>query len=335
MRKGTDVFSNQRGGLGRLLLVAFLLLFAISGVYVTIDNGSAAILTQKVLVSHLPAELEGFTILQISDLHGKRFGPKQKQLEAVLRGKKYNAVCFTGNMVGEGGDVYPLLELMNILDPTKPVYFIAGDADPLISKGSYSFTDDWSMGLQAKGAIFLDKPAYLSVGKSKIWFSDASQLSLDLQMAKEAYQASTSTESRRMLDIIEQTIALRKEMKDTDLHIALSAIPIQDETMATMQGVLDADMNTFLRSVDLILAGGTAGGQWNLPWIGPVWMDGWFPKDEMVRGYHYVGNFLQYISGGLSTFSNSPLPKFRLMNTPEMTLITFTSVMDENVLPNY
>ena len=330
--RGKNVFSDSRSGPGRFVFIAFLLLIAVFGVHVVIDNGSAVVLSQKVLVSNLPGELEGFTVLHLSDLQGKRFGPRQKQLEAVLRGKKYNAVCLTGNMIGPRGDVYPLYELLSILDPTKPVYFIAGDLDPAVKTREVS-PEDWKIRLQARGAVFLEKPAYITIGKSKVWFSDASQLPLDLNNAKAAYEASASPESTRMLDVIMQNIALRKEMLEDELHIALSAMPVRQETMATLQSVSDPDMNKFLRSVDLILAGGTAGGQWDLPLIGPVWSAGFFPKAEMVRGYHYVGSFLQYISGGLGTLSNSPLPKFRVMNTPEMALITFTSKMDEDVLP--
>jgi len=312
--------------------MAFLLLIAVFGVYVAIDNGSAVVISQKVLVGNLRGELEGFTVLHISDLQGKRFGPRQKQLEAILRGKRYNAVCLTGNMVGPNGDAYPLFELLSILDPTKPVYFIAGELDPAVRQ-AYS-PEDWKTGLQARGAIFLEQPAYMAHGNSKVWFSDASQLPLDLQNAKAAYEASASLESARMLDITNQIIALRKEMPDDDLHIALSSKPFRQDMMTTMQNVVDPDMNRFLRSVDLILSGGTAGGQWNLPFIGPVWSDGFFPKANMVSGYHYAGSFLQYIGGGLGTLSSSPLPKFRVMNTPEMALITFTSLMGEDVLPD-
>lgn len=334
-RRQADVFTQRRMGIGRWVLLLFLLLLAGCGVYVAMDNGSAVVLSQKVLVGNLPEALEGFTVLHISDLNGKRFGPKQKQLEAVLRGKKYNVVCLTGNMVGESGDLYPLYELLSILDPTKPVFFIAGDSDPVVSKTQGpSLIDDWIGGLEARGATFLDMPASMSVGKSKVWFSDASQLSLDLNVAKAAYQAANTSESTRQLDIIEQTIALRKEMREEDLHVVLSPIPVKRQTMQSMQSVNDKDISAYLRTVDLIVSGGTAGGQWRIPFIGPVWMDGWFPPLSAVQGYHYAGSFFQYISGGLHVLQKSPLPGFRLFNTPEMTLITFTSYMDDNVLPD-
>lgn len=334
-RRQAYVFSKRRIGWGYFVLLFMLVCLSGCGVYVVMDNGGAVILTQRVLVSDLPKELEGFTILHISDLNGKRFGPKQKQLESILRNKKYNAVCLTGNMVGASGDAYPLYELLNALDTTKPVFFIAGDSDSVVSRATgVSAADDWIMGLEARGARYLEMPTYMTVGKAKVWFSDAAQLSLDLNIAKAAYEASSTSESARQLSIIENTIALRKEMREEDLHVVLSPIPMKEETMQNMQNVNDKDMNAFVRSVDLIIAGGTAGGQWKLPFVGPVWMDGWFPSAQTVQGYHYVSSFLQYTSGGLHVRSKSPLPAFRLFNTPEMTLITFTSFMDEDVLPN-
>lgn len=333
-KRQANVFSKSRFGWGRIILVFILVCLSGCGVYTVMDNGSAVILSQKVLVSNLPKDLEGYTILHISDLNGKRFGPRQKQLASILHGKKYNAVCITGNMVGKSGDAYPLYELINALDTTKPVFFIAGSSDTMSARTTgATFTDHWITGLEARGARYLETPMFQTVGKAKVWFSDAAQLSLDLNTAKAAYEASSTPESARQLNIIENTMALRKEMREDDLHVVLSPIPMKVQTMQNMQSVNDIGISSFLRSVDLIVAGGTAGGQWKLPFLGPVWMDGWFPKAQALQGYHYVSSFLQYISGGLHVLTQSPLPAFRLFNTPEMTLITFTSLMDEDVLP--
>lgn len=336
-RRGGNVFSSNRmGPLGWfVILVAFTIVG--SGVYTVIDNGRIAIRTQRVLVTDLPSRLEGFTILHISDLNGKRFGPRQKQLTEILKKKKYHAVCITGDMVGKGGDMYPFHELLAALDMTKPVFFIAGDADPSATSQQnaegFLTQSDWVSGAQMRGAVFVDAPSPVRVDNQTIWFTDASQISLDLDTAELAYAASGKVSNAYYTDLISRTRAAREAMEADDVIIALSHNPLTRDTVLSMQGNTNPAIGDFVRSVDLVLAGGTVGGQWRLPFIGPVFAEGFFPSREMVSGYHYAGNLLQYITGGLSTSSHTPLPAFRLFNTPEIGMITLTGNMDDDVLP--
>lgn len=340
--RSNSVFTpKKRKPIGRWILLALLLLLIACGVFTAIDNGRVIVRTQRVLVPNLPKDLESFTILHISDLNARQFGPEQKQLANALKNKRYNAVCLTGDMVGQSGNVQPLLELLSVLDPGKPVYFIAGDDDPsAIDQQASSpavMTADWVTKTQLRGATFLGAPAQLAVGNATVWLSDAAQLSLDLENAAAAYAASSTALSAYNAEIIEQTALARADMKEDDLHIALSHRPLGDEIAEKMLGVTDDTGSSFARTVDLILAGSTVGGQWRLPVVGPVWSEGWFPSDSQVAGYRYTGYgaLRQYITAGLGANAQNPLPGFRLLNTPEVVLITFTSVMDDDVLPQW
>lgn len=337
-RRRANVFSpRKRPPIGRWLLLALAVLVIVVGVYAVFDNGRIQVKTQRVLVPNLPSALEGFTVLHASDLDGRRFGPTQKQIANAVKEKRYHAVCLTGDMVGPNADPYPLLEFLQAVDSTKPVFFIAGDSDPLAvggqAAGYHTVLANWVLDAQGRGAVFLGAPQAVTVGSATVWFSDASQLSLDLDVALEAYEAAATPISQYYAQVVRDTIAARAQMRDTDLHIALTHKPISASMINTMRSASGEGGEEFVRSVDLILAGSTAGGQWVLPFAGPVWADGWFPEKSAVEGYHYTGGLLQYISGGLGTSAESPLPKFRLFNTPEITLITFTAKMDEGVLP--
>lgn len=337
IRRRNDLFSSRkRARPGRLILLGLLLLVVLVGVYTAFDNGRIVVRTQQVFVSNLPKELEGFTVLQLSDLNGKRFGPAQKQLTNALKQKKYNAVCITGDMVGEGGDAYPFLEVLAALDATRPVFFISGDADPIAVGGHTraSVLADWVLSAQQSyRANFLGAPVSMEVGGATVWFSDASQLSLDLSTAASAYGASDSPVSAYYTEVIAQTQAARAQMREEDLHIVLTHNPLNTAMVQSLQGSQVTEIQQYVRSVDLILAGGTVGGQWKLPGMGPVWNGEWFPAQESTEGYRYAGTLLQYISSGLGTNSASPLPGTRLFNTPEITLLTFTSEIEEGVLP--
>ena len=95
----------------------------------------------------------------------------------------------------------------------------------------------------------------------------------------------------------------------------------------------DSSVQAWIRSADLLTAGGTCGGLWRLPGIGGVYYQSWFPEDTLTRGYAYTGPLLRYVTPGLSADKNTPLPSFRLFNTPEISLLTFTSEVDLDVLP--
>jgi len=331
------VFKKRKRHPFRWIAVVLVGIIALCGLYTVVDNGRAVVHTQKVLTPNLPKALEGFTVLLISDLNGTTFGPGQKMLQNVLKDRKYHAVCLVGDMVGPRGNVQPLLDLLSVLDPIRPVFFIAGDSDPKPvggqATGYYTFLADWIDQIQARGAVYLDVPGSVTMGGATVWFTDAEYLTLDLDTAIDAYLSAGTREGAYRAEALTRTKASRKTMKETDLHITVSHRPLKGETVLSMQNISDATGNGFLRTVDVILSGGTANGQWRLPGIGPVWYDGWFPGGPEITGLHRVGSLLQVTTGGLGVSADSPLPGFRLFNTPEMTLVQFTSELGEDTQP--
>lgn len=339
MYQGRTVFRRQgRRHIWRWIALFVALILIGSGIYTVIDNGRVVVRTQRVLVASLPKALEGFTVLHVSDLNAKQFGPSQKQLQTVLKNRKYNAVCITGNMVGLSGDHRPFIEALLAMDPTRPVYFIAGESDPMVNIESDGIltTAEWVLNTQqTRNATFVTSPASMQVGTGTVWFSDASQLALDMETAMEAYDTTTTALGAYQADILRATRTAREQMQDEDLHIVLSSRPLGTDIVERLQGMSE-ETSRFTRTIDLVLAGGTVGGQWRIPLVGPVWYEGWFPPENQTYGYHYAGSvsLLQYISGGLGTNPRSPLPDFRLFNPPEVTLVTFTSQMQDGTLPN-
>ncbi len=59
---------------------------------------------------------------------------------------------------------------------------------------------------------------------------------------------------------------------------------------------------------------------------------GWFPDQQRVSGLSEVGEAQVYITRGLSTSGSVPLMPFRLFNPPEISVITLTSTLPENML---
>ena len=337
-RASTNGYSNvffrrRRPRAGRWAL--FLLLFAalLCAGYTAYDNGRCEVKRQRVFVADLPDALEGFTVLHVSDLGGKTFGQKDAEITRALRSAKWDAVVCTGNMLGADGDPAAFYDLIAAIGTGKPFYFLAGRSDPAPADGTNarSALSEWVLGAQSRGAVYLDRPQKIEKGGESVWLTEPSLLTLDLEGALSAYaQAGTAGAAYRQ-GVITDTSAARKSMEaDCGLHLLVSAEPYTDEAMRKLLASADGD---FVRTVDLIFAGGTAGGQWRLPGGRGVWAQGtWFPK-KALAGYGYAGGILQYVSGGLGCGAASPLPDFRLFNTPEMTLVTFTSQIDLDTLP--
>ena len=86
----------------------------------------------RLTILNLPQDLEEYSILHISDLHGARLGDKQQAIKTALGQLRYSCVVMTGDMLGEDGDIEPLMELLDLIPDDTPKYLIPGDMDGTI-----------------------------------------------------------------------------------------------------------------------------------------------------------------------------------------------------------
>ena len=130
-------------------------------------------------------------------------------------------------------------------------------------------------------------------------------------------------------------------MSDQDLHLSLSHIPPTAEYIAAMERgiVTENTEDVQLSRPDLILAGHYCNGVWRLPLIGALHVSsntlprkGWFPARNQVSGLSTIGDTPLYVSGGLSTNSDTPLLFARILNHPQISLITLTGELPESML---
>lgn len=350
---GEQPRSRVRGfftGLVAVLLAAALITAGANFVI----NHQVTLLQQKVTVQNLPDSLENWSILHMSDLHGQTVGLDHSAVRKAISGMRYSCVVFTGDMVGEGGDVQPLLDIIALLPPETPKLLVPGDSDPPMldptAHGTLSVYTDWAQQLADAGVILLDEPVCFTRGEGRtegrIWFVPASLYSLDIPAARAAYQTqldalnanATSLDAdqaalKRVLEYhvarLDRTMEAIASMKDTDIQIAVTHAPFTNDHARTLVQAQSKTETFALRKVSLILAGHYAGGQWRLPGLGPVYVPdyGWFPDDGLIHGFNYVGSIPQYISGGLAASPWYPWQPFRLFNGPEITYIALTARM--------
>jgi predicted MPP superfamily phosphohydrolase len=361
---------RRRPALSRNLtyLIFLLTIFVIMSVaMMVLNNASVTVDKQTVSVVGLPGDLEGYSLLLVSDLHGRSFGTRQASLLRTINGTSYNMILFAGDMVGRSRDPQPFYDLLEGLSANRPAYFIAGDSDPdpvleeprdITGTLDQMVLADWVRGAQERGATYLSATTGVTVGRSRLWLSPVSQMSIDIQatlkILKEEVEAETegtleglemdrnnlplSSWRLRQLQKLDESIRL---MAPEDTHIALSHYPPTKEYIDVTQqlGEAEAEPYTFLPAVDLVLAGHYCGGGWKLPFLGALYVPdttldrhGWFPAKDAVDGLRMLGTTQLYTSPGLSVTDKILLPNFRLFNAPTVTLITLTSAITDDLL---
>ena len=188
--------SEMTRGHGHKLRNAILLILpiVIAAVWVLNVTISRRVILEEfqLTVLNLPDDLESYSILHLSDLHGARYGEKQKAFATALGTTRYSCVVMTGDMLGKDGDVEPLLELIALMPPDTPKFLIPGDTDgPLVESkahSSLSVYTDWAERLAAAGIQILDKPVLITREKGRIWFVPEELYAMDLEGMRNVFR---------------------------------------------------------------------------------------------------------------------------------------------------
>lgn len=302
----------------------------------------------RLTVLNLPEDLEGFSILHLSDLHGARYGEEQKAFATALGNTRYSCVVMTGDMLGKDGDTKPLLELIALMPKNTPKFLIPGDTDgPAIENrahNSLSVYTEWAEELQAAGVQILDRPALITREKGRIWFVPEAVYALDLERMRSTIRKQldelngratslTPDDAARIraLEYEAERVEALEEMKEeflpTDIQVVLSHTPLGSDYVADLISWTEKEESFSMRYAGLILSGHYNGGQWRIPFVGAVYVPefGWFPEDSLIQGLSYVEGIPQYISPGLGSDPHYEHQPGRIFNSPVMTKITLTA----------
>lgn len=344
------------------LIVAAAL--GILGMGVWMNNSQLDVVEQTVTVVGLPEDMEGYRIIVLSDLNGRRFGDAQSLLLRTINSLKYDLILCTGDMVGKGGNAQPFWEILEGLRYPERVYFICGDSDPgpYVSQArgtegilSQLILEDWILGAIERGANYVDAPVCVSTKKSNLWLSPSTLLNLECTSTLESFQDQTEqevdgvkqgiSEDYSSLPITSYRTKLAQRLYDAqrtmtaaDLHIAIAHEPPEETFIYTSEEHKATD-GRFLTSPELIVAGHFCGGVWRLPLIGAFYIPdqtmprgGWFPDQSRVSGLTTIGETQIYTAKGMSNNGAVALMPFRLFNAPEIDVLTLTSTLPENIL---
>ena len=304
---------------------------------------------EYVTIPGLHTDLDNFTILHLSDLNGAELGDRQSAVKKAIGTRSgYGAVVLSGNMVGEDGDVQPVLDLLYQLPAGTPVLLLPGDGDPALyatqAHASLSPYQDWAQTLLDSGVIILDEPYAITTGKATIWFTPESLYTMDTVSAEKAWQNQIDMLNAQVEPLtIDQSAMLRTaeyqvarmqrirekiaQIKENDLQVAVSHMPLTKESVAASRAWASSKVFT-MSKVSLALSGGYCAGQWRIPGVGAVWAPelGFFPEDEQVAGLGYLSGLWQHISPGLGASPDYPFfMPMRLFNSPGATMLVLTA----------
>ena len=184
-RRQQKIFTNKRRHRSILfpcfIVVSVMLLISI---YVYFENTQVQLNAVPVSIPALPSQLEGFTILHMSDLNGKYFGQEQTAIKSALSGKKFNLCVYTGDFAAPGGDTDDFIALITAMgEYGKNFYYITGESDPpltsLVSVSEYDYNDTYAR-IKNAGGIYLEVPVRIAeYGEGALWLMPFSALTTD------------------------------------------------------------------------------------------------------------------------------------------------------------
>lgn len=245
----------------------------------------------EVRLPRLPRAFDGYTVYQISDLHIRQTGRRERLLRVILETlPPADLVVVTGDLVHTPQGIPPFLELSRAFQSRDGVYAVFGNSEHKNGVRPYALARTLA---EQKILPLLNKHVLLSRG--------------DAQMALAGVDDPVSDLDR--------------------LSDALCGIPDGMSTLLLMHSP-DGIAEAALRGVDLVLSGHTHGGQVSLPFFGPPFTHSLLGR-RMSSGY-YAGKKLRraigirpgrtqlYVTRGLGVSGLA----LRFLTRPELTILT-------------
>ncbi|MCM1172692.1 MAG: metallophosphoesterase [Clostridium sp.] len=213
-------------------------------------------------------EMDGFTIVHLSDLHNKGFGKNQKRLIKKIEECEPDMIVITGDLVDERSKNFDkAAALVRNAASIAPVYYVTGNHEKWLSDDLYNALMDM---LRQEGVTILDN-TYLSIEKGD---SDFILAGLD---------------DGSLLDDTLKELRLNDK---TELVVLLTHEP---------QYIKDYS----IYGADLVLAGHAHGGQFRLPFIGGVYAPDQGFHPAYTSGVYEENDTAMVVSRGLG---NSVIP---------------------------
>lgn len=213
-------------------------------------------------------DLDGYKIVQISDLHNKRFGNNQERLLSMVKDCRPDLIVITGDLVdGNRTNIEKAMEFIEGAVSIAPVYYVTGNHEKWLEPEEYTKLQGE---LSEAGAVWLDnEKVEITVGNESFTLFGLDDSSLTNDTLKE----------------------LAKDAKE-NLWVLLAHEP------QNLKFYSNAGM-------DFVFSGHAHGGQIRLPFMGGLIAPDQGLLPEYTEGLYQSGNTTMVVSRGLG---NSVIP---------------------------
>ena len=237
----------------------------------------------------LGADLDGYRIVQISDLHNAKFGKNNQKLVDRIRECEPDMIVLTGDLVDSNHtDVDRAVQFVDEIVKICPVYYVTGNHEYWLEKSEY---DELMDGLIGAGVVILDDQVVeISRGDAKFRL-----VGLDDKSLADGTLGTLLNNTHNVV---------HEDSDEREFTVVLAHEPQYLARYASS-------------GVDLVLSGHAHGGQFRLPVVGGIVA----PDQGFLPGYtageYYMNGTEMIVSRGLG---NSVIP-VRLFNYPEIVCV--------------
>lgn len=277
------------------LYIALIIIVAII-LFLFLQLNWISVTEEDIYLNKLPAEFEGFRILQLSDLHGKSFGRDSNYLIRKIDETNPDIIVMTGDMRTNtpADDGEELITLLKELDGRYPVYYITGGHE----EARY-YTDRNKHEIKGTKAAYEQRLSDLGV---IVLNDEKSQL----------VRGDSAINIYGLLDKSSGEMFIGNRLEE----------PAGEEVNILLNHTPDEFKDFVDWGADLILVGHTHGGIIRIPFIGGLIstdIGSFFPKYDAGR-FEKDGSTM-IINRGLGNHT----VHIRIFNRPELVLVTLKS----------
>ncbi|MFD2116898.1 metallophosphoesterase [Paenibacillus yanchengensis] len=266
-----------------LMLLALFVFWQNNGIVTTVINYSNPKIEES---------FDGYTIVQVSDLHNKSFGKNQSTLLKKIKKKNPDMIVVTGDLVdSRSTNIAIAMQFIEGAMKLAPVYYVTGNHE-----SREGILPELKNKLEVAGVMMMDDNE-MQIEKN----GDVIEL---IGLSDPAFSGGSNLENNNPLNLEERLNKLSAN-KQQAFTILLSHRP----------ELFDVYVD---HKIDLVFSGHAHGGQFRIPFVGGLIApgQGFFPK--YTSGSHTVDETTMIVSRGLG---NSVVP-LRLFNRPELIVVT-------------
>lgn len=275
------------GNMSKKIKRSILLIATLVGcsIFLYLQNNLISITEVKITSSKIPSSFKGYKILQISDLHNKKFGDNQDVLIQKIKSIDPDIIAITGDLIdSKSYDAEVSMQLIREIVKKYPVYFVTGNHEQW--SGKYNNLEKELK----KYDVNVLRNEHVGIRKGE---QEINLLGID----DPEFVTGNRDEGNIIIDEIKKA---KIEMQPDKYNVLLSHRPefIKEYTNERL---------------DLVLSGHAHGGQVRLPFIGGLVAPNQGVLPKYTAGLYVEQNTSMVVSRGLG---NSIIPQ-RILNRPD------------------